>query len=197
MKIERFFSKLLLVAVLCTFCACSSDDDEDLNTGGSGQGSISLNIGGTNINLNNVYWASEANDDNTTYYELQFMSFDMYAYQEGGDFSSFPSSYSVVYLSFDAPGSPSELPVGTFSEDDYDLSGALDMTLDNEEGRYYVEEGSASSDLVITRDGNNYTISIPSLEIVYSDPKEVGSGRWNSTTVNWNYTGTVKKASQY
>ena len=36
MKIERFFSKLLLVAVLCTFCACSSDDDEDLNTGGSG-----------------------------------------------------------------------------------------------------------------------------------------------------------------
>ena len=77
MKIERFFSKLLLVAVLCTFCACSSDDDEDLNTGGSGQGSISLNIGGTNINLNNVYWASEANDDNTTYYELQFMSFDM------------------------------------------------------------------------------------------------------------------------
>ena len=85
MKIERFFSKLLLVAVLCTFCACSSDDDEDLNTGGSGQGSISLNIGGTNINLNNVYWASEANDDNTTYYELQFMSFDMYAYQEGGD----------------------------------------------------------------------------------------------------------------
>lgn len=176
MKIERFFSKLLLVAVLCTFCACSSDDDEDLNTGGSGQG-ISLNIGGTNINLNNVYWASEANDDNTTYYELQFMSFDMYAYQEGGDFSSFPSSYSVVYLSFDAPGSPSELPVGTFSEDDYDLSGALDMTLDNEEGRYYVEEGSASSDLVITRDGNNYTISIPSLEIVYSDPKEVGSGR--------------------
>ena len=117
--------------------------------------------------------------------------------QEGGDFSSFPSSYSVVYLSFDAPGSPSELPVGTFSEDDYDLSGALDMTLDNEEGRYYVEEGSASSDLVITRDGNNYTISIPSLEIVYSDPKEVGSGRWNSTTVNWNYTGTVKKAPQY
>ncbi len=71
------------------------------------------------------------------------------------------------------------------------------MTLDNEEGRYYVEEGSASSDLVITRDGNNYTISIPSLEIVYSDPKEVGSGRWNSTTVNWNYTGTVKKAPQY
>ena len=107
------------------------------------------------------------------------------------------SCNSVVYLSFDAPGSPSELPVGTFSEDDYDLSGALDMTLDNEEGRYYVEEGSASSDLVITRDGNNYTISIPSLEIVYSDPKEVGSGRWNSTTVNWNYTGTVKKAPQY
>lgn len=61
-----------------------------------------MNIGGTNINLNNVYWTSEANDDNTTYYELQFMSFDMYAYQEGGDFSSFPSSYSVVYLSFDA-----------------------------------------------------------------------------------------------
>ena len=103
---------------------------------------------------------------------------------------------SFIYLSI-APGSPSELPVGTFSEDDYDLSGALDMTLDNEEGRYYVEEGSASSDLVITRDGNNYTISIPSLEIVYSDPKEVGSGRWNSTTVNWNYTGTVKKAPQY
>lgn len=196
MKIERFFSKLLLVAVLCTFCACSSDDDEDLNTGGSGQG-ISLNIGGTKHQSQQCVLGFRGQ---RRQHHLLRVAIHVVRYVRiPGRWRLFiipVKLFSRLFI-FRCPGSPSELPVGTFSEDDYDLSGALDMTLDNEEGRYYVEEGSASSDLVITRDGNNYTISIPSLEIVYSDPKEVGSGRWNSTTVNWNYTGTVKKAPQY
>lgn len=81
MKIDRFFSRFFLVAAVCLFCACSSDDDEDdgSGSGGSGKGSVTLNIGGVKATLDNVYWMAEANGDGTNYYELQFMSFDMYA----------------------------------------------------------------------------------------------------------------------
>ncbi len=146
--------------------------------------------------LDNVYWMAEANGDGTNYYELQFMSFDMYAYMAGGDYSSFPSSYSVVYISFEAPGTLSELPVGTFSEEDYELSGILDASMENGgEGRYYVEEGPSSGNLVITKTGDTYTVTIEPLEIIYSDPDSVGNGDWGSTTMQWNYAGKIKKGS--
>jgi hypothetical protein len=198
MKIDRFFSRFFLVAAVCLFCACSSDDDEDdgSGSGGSGKGSVTLNIGGVKAKLDNVYWMAEANGDGTNYYELQFMSFDMYAYMAGGDYSSFPSSYSVVYISFEAPGTLSELPVGTFSEEDYELSGILDASMENGgEGRYYVEEGPSSGNLVITKTGDTYTVTIDPLEIIYSDPDNVGNGDWGSTTMQWNYAGKIKKGS--
>ena len=204
---------------MCLFCVCSSDDDEDDGSGsdGSGKGSVTLNIGGVKAKLDNVYWMAEANGDGTNYYELQFMSFDMYAYMAGGDYSSFPSSYSVVYISFEAPGTLSELPVGTFSEEDYELSGILDASMENGgEGRYYVEEGPSSGNLVITKTGDTYTVTkegpssgnlvitktgdtytvtIDPLEIIYSDPDSVGNGDWGSTTMQWNYAGKIKKGS--
>lgn len=198
MKIDRFFSRFFLVAAVCLFCACSSDDDEDdgSGSGGSGKGSVTLNIGGVKAKLDNVYWMAEANGDGTNYYELQFMSFDMYAYMAGGDYSSYPSSYSVVYISFEAPGTLSELPVGTFSEEDYELSGILDASMENGgEGRYYVEEGPSSGNLVITKTGDTYTVTIDPLEIIYSDPDNVGNGDWGSTTMQWNYAGKIKKGS--
>lgn len=194
MKIDKFFSWLLLSVVLCSFCACSSDDEEGEGTGSNG--AVTLNIGGVKTNLGNVYWMAESYSQGKNHYELQFMSFDLYAYMAGGDYSSLPSSYSVVYISFEAPGSLAELPVGTFEENDYELSGVLDASLDNGEGRYYVEEGSASGNLVITKAGDNYTVTISPLEVVYSDPADVGQGNWMSTTMNWNYTGKIKKAPE-
>lgn len=85
MKIDRFFSRFFLVAAVCVFCACSSDDDEDdgSGSGGSGKGSVTLNIGGVKATLDNVYWIAEPSGDGTNYYELQFMSFDMYKYVPG------------------------------------------------------------------------------------------------------------------
>lgn len=195
MKIDRFFSRFFLVAAVCVFCACSSDDDEDdgSGSGGSGKGSVTLNIGGVKATLDNVYWMAEPSGDGTNYYELQYMSFDIYDFMAGGH-SSFPSSYSVVYISFEAPGSLSELPVGTYSEENYELSGALDASIENGEGRYYVEEGPSSGNLVITKTGDNYTVTIDPLEIVYSDPASLGEGDWTATTVKWSYTGKIKKA---
>lgn len=143
---------------------------------------------------------AEANGDGTNYYQLQFMSFDMYAYMAGGDYSSFPSSYSGVYISFEVPGTLSELPVGTFSEEDYELSGILDASMENGGvGRYYVDEGPSSGNLVITKTGDTYTVTIDPLEIIYSDiysdPDNVGNGDWGSTTMQWNYAGKIKKGS--
>lgn len=195
MKIDRFFSRFFLVAAVCLFCACSSDDDEDdgSGSGGSGKGSVTLNIGGVKAKLDNVYWMAEANGDGTNYYELQYMSFDIYDFMAGGR-SSFPSSYSVVYISFEAPGSLSELPVGTFTEDSYEVSGIWGATPDNDDARYYIEEGPATGNLVITKTGDTYTVTIDPLEIIYSDPDNVGGDDWMATTVKWNYTGKIKKA---
>lgn len=196
MKIDRFFSRFFLVAAVCVFCACSSDDDEDdgSGSGGSGKGSVTLNIGGVKATLDNVYWIAEPSGDGTNYYELQFMSFDMYKYVPGGDHSSFPSNYSVVYISFEAPGTLSEIPVGTFTEDSYEVSGIWGAPAVNDDGRYYIEESPASGNLVITKTGDNYTVTIDPLEIVYSDPASLGEGDWTATTVKWNYTGKIKKA---
>lgn len=195
MKIDRFFSRFFLVAAVCLFCACSSDDDEDdgSGSGGSGKGSVTLNIGGVKATLDNVYWIAEPSGDGTNYYELQYMSFDIYDFMAGGH-SSFPSSYSVVYISFEAPGSLSELPVGTFTEDSYEVSGIWGATPDNDDARYYIEEGPATGNLVITKTGDNYTVTIDPLEIIYSDPDNVGGDDWMATTVKWNYTGKIKKA---
>ena len=78
----------------------------------------------------------------------------------------------------------------------YELSGILDASMENGgEGRYYVEEGPSSGNLVITKTGDTYTVTIDPLEIIYSDPDSVGNGDWGSTTMQWNYAGKIKKGS--
>lgn len=195
MKLDRIFGKLLLIATVCVFCACSSDDDENDGTGGtSDSSSITVNINGEKTVLNTAYWWAEESSDNKTFYQLIFMSFDLYKYMENPDISKYPSSYSVFSISYEAPGSTSELATGSFSSDNYELSGMLGSTLDKPDGKYYVEQGPESGNLSVTKNGNSYTITISSLEAIYSDPADSGQSELGSTKISWNYTGEINKA---
>lgn len=192
--------KYFLFASLYVLSACSSDDDGDNGSGsGSGSGSnssITINLDGVSAKLNNVYWTAESNGDGTNFYEIQFYSFDMYSAMASGDMSAFPSNYSAVLVSFDTAGSLSELPEGSFAEGSYEVSGAVGCSINNPEGKYYIEEGPSSGNLVITKNGDKYTVSISPLEMIYYDPNNSGSDDWKSINTQWNFTGKIRKAPE-
>lgn len=190
MKIAKFLAMMLMAVSVGTFCACS--DDEDEGNGDSGNGAT-IDLGGYEADLNTVYWTideDETGSDGSKFYQLEFYSYDFY---NAG--SSYPSTFSGIYISFMANGSDSEIPVGTYSYGSYEVSGAVGASVNNPEGRYYVEDAPGSGSLVISKNGNDYTVTISPLVCAYVDPQEGGStGNYATATMNFSYTGRINRA---
>lgn len=84
------------------------------------------------------------------------------------------------------------LPTGTFN--DYDLSGGLNFSQTDEEGTYIEGDGSKSGNLVITKDGNNYTITIEPLYIISGEEDDDNTSNTTTTLTSLKYTGSIPKA---
>lgn len=189
MKIAKFLAMMLMAMTVGTFCACSDDDDDD--NGGSGK--VTLDLGGYEADLNTVYWTVDednAGGDGSKFYQLEFYSYDFY-----NPGSSYPSSFSAVYISFMANGSDSEIPAGTYSYGSYEVSGAVGASVSNPEGRYYVEEAPGSGSLVISKNGSDYTVTINPFVCAYAEPQDDGSVDGYATAMtNFSYTGRINRA---
>lgn len=176
------FTMVLTMSLPLSLTSCSNDDDEE---GGGSSSKITLKVDGQSADFGYVYWNidKEQSQNGKNYYQLEFWSFDFYNNKR-------PSKMSMFYLGFYAEGSESVLPTGTFN--DYDLSGALNFSLSNPEGLYIEEDENKSGNLVVTKDGDNYTVSIEPLYILS------GEGDFDtdatSTLTTFKYTGKIPKA---
>lgn len=176
---------LFIAAMLATFSlgltSCSNDDDDD--NGGSGSGKTTLKVGNNNYTFNNIYWNidDESSTSTQNYYQLEFATFNIYG-------NKYPSKFSMFYVGFRAPGSTNELPTGSFS--DFDLSGSVDVSSSNGEGTYIEGYNQNSGNLVISKEGNQYTISIEPLYILSGEDET----NLTTTVTSLNYTGSIPKA---
>lgn len=193
---RKLLAMFFMGAAVLAAGGCSSDDDSrGGGSSGSGDGNgVHVSVGGVDATLGHVYWLAESGADGENFYEVEFFSYDFYGIIQSGDYSRLPSLFSSVYISFMAPGSLSELPVCTIPAGDYEVSGGLNCSRVNPEGECYVEEGPSSGSLVISRSGDNYTVTISRLELIYSAPESVGAGNWQSATTQWHYSGAIRKA---
>lgn len=145
---------ITLLIVGTTLTSCSDDDN------GGGNASVSVNIGGQKTNFSYVYWNidnSATTSSSKRNYQIEFYSFDPYK-------GSFPKIFSTFLVGFEANGSETELPIGTFSS--YTLSGALNLSQSTPEGTYFERDITKSGKLVISKENGVYHISIAPLYIL-------------------------------
>lgn len=172
--------------VFYIYASCSDDDDEN---GGSNGSKVSIKVEGQTATFGYVYW--NIDDENSSlsngkhYYQLEFWDFNFYA-------GKLPKKMSMFYLGFLADGSTDALPTGTFN--DYDLSGGLNFSQSDEEGTYIEGDRSKSGNLVITKDGNNYTITIEPLYIISGEEDDDNISNTTTTLTSLKYTGSIPKA---
>lgn len=176
---------LLVAFTSCMFISCSDDDDD--NSGGTSGGNTNVTIGDMQANLNHAYWKTDdENADGLTegkhLYQIELYNFDPYKQNP-----SVPSSISLVYISFEATGTSDRLPTGTFRYQDYDWYGVFGASESNNTGKYQIEDGAGSGDLVITQDGDTYTVTINPLKLDYV----YGSAPTSSMT--FTYKGKIKQ----
>ena len=186
MKKFLMFAMALVMALPLALTSCSDDDDE--NGGGNGS-KVSIKVEGQTATFGYVYW--NIDDENSSlsngkhYYQLEFWDFNFYA-------GKLPKKMSMFYLGFLADGSTDALPTGTFN--DYDLSGGLNMSQTDEEGTYIERDLKKSGNLVITKDGNNYTITIEPLYIISGEEEDDNISNTTTTLTSLKYTGSIPKA---
>ena len=183
MKKFLMFAMALVMALPLALTSCSDDDDEN---GGSNDSKVSIKVEGQTATFGYVYWNIDDEDlslsNGKHYYQLEFWDFNFYA-------GKLPKKMSMFYLGFLADGSTDALPTGTFN--DYALSGGLNMSqTDEDEGTYIERDPNKSGKLVITKDGNNYTITIDPLYIISGDEDE----NTTTTQTSLKYTGSIPKA---
>ena len=186
MKKFLMFAMALVMALPLALTSCSDDDDEN---GGSNGSKVSIKVEGQTATFGYVYW--NIDDENSSqnngkhYYQLEFWDFNFYA-------GKLPKKMSMFYLGFLADGSTDALPTGTFN--DYDLSGGLNMSQNDEEGTYIEGDRNKSGNLVITKDGNNYTITIEPLYIISGEEDDDNISNTTTTLTSLKYTGSIPKA---
>lgn len=186
MKKFLMFAMALVMALPLALTSCSNDDDEN---GGSNGSKVSIKVEGQTATFGYVYW--NIADENSSlsngkhYYQLEFWDFNFYA-------GKLPKKMSMFYLGFLADGSTDALPTGTFN--DYDLSGGLNFSRTDEEGTYIEGDRNKSGNLVITKDGNNYTITIEPLYIISGEEDDDNISNTTTTLTSLKYTGSIPKA---
>lgn len=186
MKKFLMFAMALVMALPLALTSCSDDDDE--NGGGNGS-KVSIKVEGQTATFGYVYWNIDDESSNLNngkhYYQLEFWDFNFYA-------GKLPKKMSMFYLGFLADGSTDALPTGTFN--DYDLSGGLNFSRTDEEGTYIEGDRNKSGNLVITKDGNNYTITIEPLYIISGEEDDDNTSNTTTTLTSLKYTGSIPKA---
>lgn len=186
MKKFLMFAMALVMALPLALTSCSDDDDEN---GGSNGSKVSIKVEGQTATFGYVYWNIDDENSNLNngkhYYQLEFWDFNFYA-------GKLPKKMSMFYLGFLADGSTDALPTGTFN--DYDLSGGLNFSQTDEEGTYIEGDRNKSGNLVITKDGNNYTITIEPLYIISGEEEDDNTSNTTTTLTSLKYTGSKPKA---
>ena len=186
MKKFLMFAMALVMALPLALTSCSDDDDEN---GGSNGSKVSIKVEGQTATFGYVYWniddESSSLSNGKHYYQLEFWDFNFYA-------GKLPKKMSMFYLGFLADGSTDALPTGTFNN--YDLSGGLNFSQTDEEGTYIEGDRSKSGNLVITKDGNNYTITIDPLYIISGEEDDDNISNTTTTLTSLKYTGSIPKA---
>lgn len=186
MKKFLMFAMALVMALPLALTSCSDDDDEN---GGCNGSKVSIKVEGQTATFGYVYWniddESSKLNNGKHYYQLEFWDFNFYA-------GKLPKKMSMFYLGFLADGSTDALPTGTFN--DYDLSGGLNFSQNDEEGTYIEGDRNKSGNLVITKDGNNYTITIEPLYIISGEEEDDNTSNTTTTLTSLKYTGSIPKA---
>lgn len=180
MKLKRIFGFLVvgLVMSLCSvaFTSCSDDDDDD----GVKSSNASIQLDGSVATFSYVGYLIE-DDDDYAGIDIIFADFNL------NKLSSMPAKGNMFTISIE--GSFASIPTGTFSGSDYDLTLMYDYNFSSEDGDYY-EEATNNGSMTISKDGGNYTISIPNM--VLSDDYER-----NKISTSFSYTGGISKLNWY
>ena len=176
---NHFYLCLMAIAVSCSMVFTSCSDDDDDNGGGS---TTSIKVGDQTANFGYVYWNIDDNDGSGSkkYYQIEFYDFNFYA-------GKYNKKFSAFVLCFLAEGTDNALPTGTFNN--YDLSGALNASTADPEGTYIERDERKSGKLVISKEGNSYTITIEPLYIISGE-----EGSTTTTLTSLKYTGSIPKA---
>ncbi len=185
---------LFAVTALCVgFASCDSDDEEGDGATGSG---VVVSIGDVKASFSHAYWliddANSSSKDNH-WYEIQFYSFDYFSALKTQNYNAVPNTSHAMVISFEFSDKLDELPEGSWEVNDYEVSGALGISKQEDVlPKYYIEEGSGSGNLVITKANGKYTVAIKPLEIEYSSYDE-DKGNESVVETEFTYTGTITR----
>lgn len=155
-----------MAVCLFGFAACGDDDDDDNGGGGGGNSSSAghLSINGKSYSLGYAYWfVDDYNESTGKYsYEVEFYNIDMMqALQNGGNITVPAGGCHSLFLNFDADGTDSEVPAGTYAPGTFEYTLQVGTSTSNPVGELYLCESADNvASLVITKDGNSYTVSL-------------------------------------
>lgn len=167
-----------------TLVSCSDDDE------GNGGANISMNmeVGTTKAKITHVFWNiyPEQSNSNGKFYQIEFYSFNPFTVTV----KNFPNTFSTFECGFYANGSDNELPTGSFDIEDF--SGALNTTqYEDQYGTYIEIDKNKSGKLVISKEGNTYSVSITPLVINYNTEDEKS---YKTTTIPFSIKCVIPKA---
>ena len=163
---------IVMMAIVCVgFTACGSDDDDE---GGGSSGKNGAVIDGQFMDTSYAYWSYQKAYDKR--WLLDFSNVDL----RNVNADNFPKSgINVVSIDFEGDEA-SEVPTGEF--DDFNVYVVKGMTPTSEGEqieKLYEKEGK----LVITKNGNKYTISFTGVTL--SDDKHTVAN------TSFSYTGSL------
>ncbi len=169
--------KMLLMVCLALFsgAVCSCSDDDGGSNGGGANALVSIN--GQDVKFSYAYYATASDGE----CEIMFSNFKMLG-------NNMPKRYSMLMIS--VPAQNGSVPTGTFTNAEYDVTVMVNADWESENYDYYLEEAyQQGGNLVIGKDGDDYTISIGNLCL----EGEKGSGEAVSVATSFSYTGALQK----
>lgn len=176
---RKFGLSVMAVLATLSLSSCSDDDDKDENGGGSGN--ITATLDGASLGLSTVYWYIDS-ESSTSSTSNNIMAIEFYSY-DPTNLKSFPNSISYLSVNYEIPATQTSIESATIESGDYHIYVAKDVTMNSEGWQGETDyRATTNSPLVITRDGNNITVSVANAEI--SD--------WDtSKTLKLSYSGTI------
>ncbi len=177
------FGYLMVAVCLCFgMASCSEDEESGADSGaGSGagvEGNAAAKLGDNSFSVPYGYWYEEGPAGNgKKNVQLEFYSWD----PTSGEYFS---ELHFVSFSFDIPEDANGLPGMVLKGGEYDGYVAYNTTMSSPgiqcEWSYYNTE---NPDLVIERNGDNYTVKVENLKV---------SDEVNEYNFSFNYSGKLK-----
>ena len=174
----------VLMAFACmAFISCDKDDDNDL-AGGTGSGSLSA--GSASLSVNYGFYDVYDEEEGELAWEFAFFNFDPNS-------TSLPQKVDELFIYFSVPDSIEGIPLGTFYAFGATVCKGVNPTRENEDGDYYSgmsDKMRRKSALIVSKSGDNYTISFEGLPMTNDSSKE-------SVTASFSYTGKLSEMQYY